>query len=301
MNIALFFITFLFTTVSGISLKKLNADLEAFMATADTADPSKIQELRNMVAQLISEGEGEEAAFTETRDIAQSVLDQKTSDLTDATAALDDAIAVQSAATTKKTNAIALEAQKRQTRADKFLIKEEKKGLLDEATATDEKEQLRLDNEKALFEQVDSMLVGVQVSDRRLLSSENADPAQVYEARQLIQNLIDAGEAERRELIANLAAAQQAFDTASDIFSLSVNDHILADGALQDAILELKDAVDVFDLRTSEHESAITDKQAADNDLAVKQTKLDDESARIASERLDLEMIDGLLVKLNDE
>jgi len=298
MKFGVFFIPLLIATVYSLPLKNLIKDPVALVASLSTADPDSVQKLKDYVAQLVAEGEAEEAAFTAIRDAAQAVLDQETTDLINAEAALLAAQDVHAAATDKEAAAVAVELAKRSDREAKLAIKQDKQALLDEAIETDKNEQERLNRERGLFEKIKQLLNGIKANGRRLLSSEKADPAQVDEARRLLDNLIEAGEVERQGVIDALNAAQDAFDIASEIHAASIPPHVLAEGALDDARLELADAVSVLALRTSQHASAVVDKQSATDDLAVKQQKLDDEAARIASEALDLEMISDLLEKL---
>jgi len=297
MNFVLLFAPLLFAVYS-MPLKNLIQDPSALIATLNTADPDSIQKLKDYVAQLVAEGEAEEAAFTQIRDDAQAVLDQESIDLTNAEVALAAAQGVHDAATDVHAAKAADELAKREVRASKLAIKQDKQRLLDEATETDKNEQDRLDRERGLFEKIKELLRGVKAGGRRLLSSENADPQQVDEALHLLDDLISAGEEERRNIIAALEFAQSEFDTASDVHAASVEVHTLAEGALDDAELELEEAKAVLALRTSQHASATDDKRVATEDLAAKQSKLDEESARIASEALDLEMISDLLNKL---
>merc|ERR1712080_511044 len=109
---------------------------------------------------------------------------------------------------------------------------------------------------------------------RHLLNAADADPAQVDSAIGLLDDLIAEGEVERQALIDAEAAAQTAFEVAEGIHAEAVAVHTLAEGALEDAKLEWAAA-----------------KHAALDNLNAHQDKLDLESARIASEKLDLEMI----------
>merc|ERR1712228_205377 len=113
--------------------------------------------------------------------------------------------------------------------------------------------------------------MGVEVG-RHLLSEADADPAQVDAALGLLDDLIAEGEVERQALIDAEAAAQTAYEVAKGIHAEAVAVHTLAEGALEDAKLEWADA-----------------KQEALDELNARQDKLDQESARIASEKLDLE------------
>jgi len=302
----LFFFVCLLVTVSSIplSLKNIANDIS-------DANPDTIKDLNDFVDQLVAEGEAEEAEFTRIRDDAQGVLDQESEDLANAETALEAAQAVEDAAVKKEAEKLSDELAKGAVRASKLQIKEGKKSVLDSATKFDASEQARLDKERALFEKVKGLLRSTRAEGRRLLNSDgvsqalalmaissSADPAQVDQALILLDDLIDAGEVERQNVIDALNKAQDEFDEASAIHADAVAVHTLAEGALASAQLEHEDASEVLALRTSEHAAAVADKQAAVDDLGVKQGVLDRESARIASEKLDLEMIRDLLAKL---
>jgi len=301
MNFLLFFIPLL-ATISSLPLALNNVA---------NADPNKIQDLNDFVDQLVAEGEAEEADFTKIRDDAQGALDVANSLLANADAALESAKAVNSAAIAKEAEKSADEIAKGQDRQTKLDIKKGKRSVLNAAINTDKTEQARLDKEKTLFQKVKGLLRSVKAEGRRLLSADSvnqalsllditsdADPTQVNEAIALLDDLIEAGEVERQGVIDALNKAQHEFDEASDIHADAVAVHTLAEGALASAQLEHQDAEKVLALRTDEQASADGVQVDAVNDLSVKQETLDRESARIASEKLDLEMIRDLLAKL---
>jgi len=298
----MFFIAILLATVSGLPLQKLIKDPASLVATLSSADPGAISELKDYIVQLIGEGEADEAMYTQNRDDAQGVFDGRSTDLEEAVAALQKATSFHDKATTKEAAASADELAKRSIRESKLVILKEKTSILKEAKSTNVNEQARLDREKALFNEIKGLLTKVKATvevGRHLLVDADADPAQVDAALGLLDDLIAEGEVERQALIEAQKVAQQAYEVANGIHDNAVAVHTLAEGALEDAQIEWREAKDVLDLRTVEHHSATTAKQAALDSLNAHQTKLEEESARIASEKLDLEMINDLLDRLD--
>jgi hypothetical protein len=295
------FFSALLAIASALPLSHLIKDPKTLMATLANADPGAVDQLQEYVDTLIKEGEADEAMYTQNRDDAQAAFDGRTADLEAADAALKAAKQVHEEKTAKEAAAAADELSKRSIRKSKRGILNEKTSFLDEAKETNINEQARLDREKALFNEIKGLLTRVRANvevGRHLLSEADADPAQVDAALGLLNDLIAEGEVERQALIDAEAAAQTAFEVAKGIHAEAVAVHTLAEGALEDAKLEWRDAKAVLDLRTQEHRDATAAKQAALDNLNAHQDKLDQESARIASEKLDLEMIRDLLARL---
>jgi len=301
MKFLLFFIPLLATVTS----------LPLALKDVANANPDTIQALNDFVDELVAEGEAEEADFTKIRDDKQAALDEANILLANAEAALETAKGVQAAAEAKEADKSVDELSKRQDRASKLAVKQGKKSVLDSAINTDKTEQARLDKERSLFEKVKGLLRSVRAEGRRLLNADSvnqalaflditsdADPTQVNEALSLLDDLIDAGEVERQGVIDALNKAQEEFDEASDIHAAAVQVHTLAEGALVAAQLEHTSAKNVLSLRTASHEAANAHQIFSAGELSVAQGVLDKESARIASEKLDLEMIRDLLAKL---
>jgi hypothetical protein len=297
----LFFIPLLLAVVSGLPLDKLIKDPASLVATLQNVDPLAIEELQKYVVQLVAEGEADEAMYTQNRDDAKTDAGVKTDELAAALAALNTARDIHDAATNKEADASADEQSKKAVRAAKLGILNEKKAVLAEAKETNKNEQARLNREKSLFEEIKGLLTKVKATvevGRHLLVDEDADPAQVETALKLLDDLIAEGETERQAVIDAEAAAQSAHDAARSVWANAVEIHTLAEGALADAQLEWQDAKDVLDLRTEEHATATENKNDADAHLAAEEIKLSEESKRIASEKIDLEVIASLLAKL---
>jgi len=297
----LFFIAILFAAVSGLPLAKLVQDPASLLAALENVDPDSIARLEEYVVQLIAEGVSDEAMYTNKRNAAQTDLDLKTANLADALTALKNAQDIHAKAATKEAGAAADELQKGKDRASKLTILNGKKAVLAEAKTTNKNEQGRLNREKSLFQEIKGLLTKVKATveiGRHLLAEEDADPNQVAAAIKLLNDLIAAGEVERQDVIDAQAAAQEETDTATSVYGKAVEVHTLAEGALEDAQLELANAKKVELLRTNEHETATAEKEAAVTSLDAAQAKLETESERIASEKIDLEQISFLLKKL---
>jgi len=297
----LFFIPLLLAVVSGLPLEKLMKDPASLIQNLESVDPNAIAELQDYVVQLIKEGVRDEAMYTQNRDDAIVAANNADAALADALSALNSAKAIHEAATSKEADKKADMDAKGKVRAEKLGILNEKKAVLAEAKTTNKNEQARLNREKALFEEIKGLLTKVKATvevGRHLLAEEEADPAQVESALKLLDDLIAEGETEREKVIAAEAAAQAAHDAAASVWGNAVEIHTLAEGAYEDAHLEWEDAKNVLDLRTAEHNTATTNKNDADDHLAGEETKLSEESKRIASEKIDLEVIASLLNKL---
>jgi len=295
------FFSALLAIASALPLSHLIKDPKTLMATLANADPGAVAQLNEYVDTLIKEGEADEAMYTKNRDDAQALFDARTADLEAADAALKTAKEIHEEKTAKEAAAASDELAKRAIRQAKLDILNEKISILDQAKETNTNEQARLDREKKLFNEIKGLLTKVRANvevGRHLLNAADADPAQVDAAMGLLDDLIAEGEVERQALIDAEAAAQTAFEVADGIHNEAVAVHTLAEGALEDAKLEWADAKAVLDLRTDEHHAATDAKQAALDNLNAHQDKLDLESARIASEKLDLEMIRDLLARL---
>jgi len=328
MQLSLFFISLL-ATVSGLPVALHPKNL---VAAVEDVDPNAIETLKDYVDQLIQEGKDEIADLTQVKVDAEAALQSATEALELAESHLEDA-------TTKHDEKVRIESdkanderEKGQIRAEKEGIKNAKKSVLDGAKSFEASEQTRLNNEKALFEKVKELLVGVRAADRRLLSSgaltealallketlmqksdslgpalallqftsnAKSDPAQVDKALGLLDDLIAAGEKERQDAVAALNLAQSEYDEASRVLAGAVEVHTLARGALEDARICLKDALDVLNLRKGEHTAAIGVKSDATDDLEDKSDTLDSRTKKLQSEEIDLDTIKTLLAKLD--
>lgn len=297
-------------TVTALPLNQLVK--QELLQSFEKVDPTAVKKLQDYVDQLIQEGQDDVAKYTQIRDDAQDVFEQATKIRADAKSELDDATAHHTDTVNIETAAVATEKSTKADRANKLSIKNNKQAILDGAIENDRVEQIRLDKEKALFEKVKGLLNDIKAEGRRLLNAEsdiagimslinigsNADPEQVRQANELLDQLIAQGEDERREVIAAKDKAQSEFDTASQIHAASVDAHVNALGALEIATRERVKAKSQLDFRTNEHNKAVDRFNTAQKDLGTKQGTLDSESARIADEEQDLKKIRELLKTL---
>jgi len=306
------FLVYLFViTVTAVPLDHtLNKGL---LQSFTDANPKAVQELKDYVVGLIQDGHDDIAKYTSIRDDAQDVFENRTVARDDAKSELDKATAHRAQTVKVENEAITNEKTLKEHRAAQLKVKNDKKAVLDTATETDRVQQIRLDKEKALFEKVKGLLNGIKAEGRRLLDAEsdiapilalinvgaNADPEQVKEANELLDQLIAEGEKERQSYIDALAKAQAEFDEASSLHSKAVDEHVKAMGALERAIDQRIAATKELDFRTDAHNKAVDRFNAAEQDLKTKQDTLDKESARIQGEELDLNRIMDLLKKLD--
>merc|ERR1712165_69285 len=123
----------------------------------------------------------------------------------------------------------------------------------------------------------------------------NADPDAVNHVKDLVQALIDAGEAERNVATQSRDDAQAAFDSASGNLDTATNEHTTVAGELSNA----QDEVARLTALKAEHLTAQNDAQsafdAASAALDEAETWLSDETVRIDGERATLIEIRGLL------
>jgi len=307
----LFLVYLSLVTVTAIPLD--HALNKGLLQSFTDANPKVVKDLKDYVVGLIEDGRSDIASYTSIRDNAQEVFENRTISRKDAKKELDNAAAHHADTIKIENAAIAHEEETKEDRAAKLKIKNDKKAVLDTATETDRVQQIRLNKEKALFEKVKGLLNGIKAESRRLLDAEsdiapilalinvgaNADPEQVKQANELLDQLIAEGETERQSYIDALAKAQAEFDEASDIHASATAVHVKAMGALERAIDARIAAKAELDFRTDAHSKAVERFEEAEQDLKTKQNTLDTESARIQGEELDLNRIMDLLNKLD--
>jgi len=233
-------VSLFFAAVIGLPIKHVDT---AFMSQEGAAD-----ELLKMIEQLRDDN-------TEAMDKATTAATDAAAELTAADSALDDAIFAEDTALGNWEEGVSSLKNKEAVAAGKTAVEKDARNTRDladsEATKAAqilESETVRLDEEKQTLEDVVDLITtlaesaALQVSDsskRNLLSIvdlsslANADPTAVEEVKQLLLDLIDAGEAERAKAVENRDSTKAAFESASAKWKVTYDELAVALGEVK--------------------------------------------------------------------
>jgi len=312
----LFFISFFAVAAQGTYVPaNLFKDPVAFVSSLADANPATIQKMVDMVNELIDEGQAEKATAIAAHEDAEADYNSAVaehSDATDAHAIAAGNAAVQTDIFNDKTEA---ESRTAAIRADRFAILAASQADFDKKDAIMKAEIIRLDDEKAILDQIvvllEKLLPGVSfiqgqlvVTDyiygRALLSNEDAAPEAIQNVVDKINAMIGVGEGERAHAISEQANAKKKLEDDTVAHEIAVEDHTKAAGELGQATKELKRLEAILSVKTDELNEALAvmnDKEAIMNE---KKTFMDAEVVRLDEEDATLKTVLDLLNNINN-
>jgi len=313
MNFIFFFVGLLSFLNSEAAINPIQ-NPSLFISSLTNANPATIQKMKDMVGELIEEGEAERTSIIATHDAAIARFDTAVTAQADASAAnnvaagnvqnaqnlVDDLTEKESFASDKRANALATLNAKTidSDNKAKFRASEEK----------------RLDSEKALLqtvlEKLETLLPGVELIEgrltivdyivgRSLLSQSNADRDAVKKIVDKINAMVGVGESERSTAIKNDNDAVAALEVATAANEAAIAEHQAVAGQLGSAEAELTRLTSIFEVKTSELQEADDELASATTDLANKKQIRETEEARLNSEKSTLEEVAAALDRLS--
>jgi len=233
-------ISLFFAAVIGLPIKHVDT---AFMSQEGATD-----DLLDMIEQLRTDN-------TNALATATAAATDAAEKLTAADSALDDAIFAEDTALGNYEEGVSSLKNKEAVAAGKTAVERDARNTRDladseaaKAAQILESETVRLDEERSTLEDVVDLITtlaesaALQVSDsskRNLLSIvdlsslANADPTAVEEVKQLLLDLIDAGEAERAKAVENRDSTQAALDSASAKWKVTYDELAVALGEVK--------------------------------------------------------------------
>jgi len=233
-------ISLFFAAVIGLPIKHVDT---AFMSQEGATD-----DLLDMIEQLRTDN-------TNALATATAAATDAAEKLTAADSALDAAIFAEDTALGNYEEGVSSLKNKEAVAAGKTAVERDARNTRDladseaaKAAQILESETVRLDEERSTLEDVVDLITtlaesaALQVSDsskRNLLSIvdlsslANADPTAVEEVKQLLLDLIDAGEAERAKAVENRDSTQAALDSASAKWKVTYDELAVALGEVK--------------------------------------------------------------------
>jgi len=307
-----FFIFIALIALSNATLMPILKNPEEFIASMVDANPATLNKMKEMVKDLIDQGEAERAVLIDAHEAAIARHNTAVSEQAAAEEAKNIAGGNKQTALNDRDEAAGIEATAKAKKEDAL-------NTLNAATAHAASmaqirtaEVIRLDAEKALMEQVlvklETLLPGVDLLEgkltvvdfivgRRLLatSEEMADRDAVQRVVDKINLLVGTGEMERKHAIRNDEDAAEALVVATDAHDVAVAEHQTAAGHLGAAEAEFDKMSGIFRVKCEEKDEADAELAAATSDLADKKANRETEEARLNSEKSTLEQVDALL------
>lgn len=306
MGFSMFLVSVLLVTVSGIALDKSSMvtkmfeNPEAFAATFQNANPEQIQTVIDMISDLINTGNEEKDTAISEFNTAKEASDAADTAADAAQQAEWLALGQHETAEEKVNTAQALvstaktqetEAQNAKNTAE--TAKTDAQDDFDYGTIQIEKEKEALLGIKTVLQDMAS-----KSTRRRLLSMVKVDPASLESIDVIIDELLEAGEAERVNLENALKLAKVAFAEADDDFKLKVAAKLQADTDLSGK-QEIEIAAKLTaDDATAKKVDADKTKEIANADLEAKTATKDEVSTRVDEENTTLGEVRQMLVDL---
>lgn len=302
----LFIISLLFATALGSSPVELFTESAAFLATLDTADPTVVKQMIDLIDQLRIDGVNAEknavataAAAKKAYDSATDHHDLKTNELNAASTALTNAVAARNALQTKeeRERAVLVAAATELKEAEANALK--RQAFLNKVSARVAKEQKAFDQ---VLQLLDEIIVpkNLLTLKRSLLAFDldSADPDAVKAVKDQVKALKKAAAKEVTDATAVNEAAKKRLSAAEKAHGAADKAHNLTSGQLTKAISKAKEA-------QKKYNNAVTAELLARNAEAAAKTQfeLDDafktkEIARVAAEDKSLVEAKALLETL---
>lgn len=305
MNI-LCIVSFLFAAVCGLPIQPMKES----MSFVDTTQEGAADDILAMIAKLRGDNENAMAHATTSLDAAQKENDDTNDALGRATNAEDQALGDLEEGEKwlvilqgKAAGAQAVEEQAQDKLDDHTDVANQAASFL--ASETE-----RLDDEKATLEEVVELIdtlaasAALQVSNRQLLSIvdlsslANADPAAVAEVKQLLLDLIQAGEDERASATQDDADAKAQLAETQSEYKKAYDELANALGKVDFQVETNAELKTIGDNAVAAKNAALVAHQNAAQVLANAQTHFDDETARVESEEDTFTKVEALMATL---
>jgi len=310
-----FFIFIALIAVSNASLMPILKNPKEFIASMVDANPATLNKMKEMVKDLIEQGEAERVVVIDAHNAATERFNTATEEQAAAEEAKNTAGGNKQRALNEKNHLAAIEATARAKKADALNTLNAATALAASMKDIRIAEVIRLDAEKALMEQVlvklETLLPGVDLLEgkltvvdfivgRRLLatSEEMADRDAVQRVVDKINLLVGTGEMERKHAIRNDEDAAAALELATELHNTAVSEHQTAAGELGAAEAKFTKLSGIFRVKCEEKDDADAELADATADLATKKANRESEEARLNSEKATLEQVDDLLDNL---
>lgn len=307
-----FFIFIALIALSNAALMPILKNPEEFIASMVDANPATLNKMKEMVKDLIEQGEAERVVVIEAHNAATARFNTATSEQAAAEEAKNIAGGNKQNALNDKNAKASVEDTARAKKADALNVLNAATAHAASMASIRTAEVIRLDAEKALMEQVlvklETLLPGVDLLEgkltvvdfivgRRLLatSEEMADRDAVQRVVDKINLLVGTGEMERKHAIRNDEDAAEALVVATTAHDVAVAEHQTAAGQLGAAEAEFDKMSGIFRVKCEEKDTADAELADATSDLAAKKANRESEEARLNSEKATLEQVDGLL------
>jgi len=307
-------ISFLSLSISNAAISSIFQDPSSFISSLTDANPATIQKMKDMVADLIVEGEEERKSIIATHETAQARFDAAVS----AQSAASAAHSIAAGNVKNQDNVVAdlteKEAFATAKRAAALQDMNTKKKDSENKADIRESEIVRLDSEKAVLqtvlEKLETLLPGVELIEgrltvtdyivgRSLLSDTTADRDAVQKIVNKINAMVGVGESQRSTAIKNDEDALAAFKSAVTAHDNAVAEHQAAAGKLASAEAELERLSGVLSVKVAELKEADEELASATTDLAEKKTIRENEEIRLDSEKDTLEQVQAALDRLS--
>jgi len=294
-------------------VEKIFLDPVAFAQSFENASPSAVNAVIDMVEDLIAEGNGKKASIIQAHEdaVAASAV---------ALDALNVALSILEVATGERLEADAeverlqsVLQQKQSAESDAVGNKNAAKTALDNAQAWMDSEVARVDGEKASLEEVQEILANLPEGfRRRLLSSHGSlmpvamiasmsstDPNAVQEVVDLVQALIDAGEAQRADVTGARDDASVELEDRTGAWKHAVSETVAAQDALAagegvaSQLLGVETAKEsIHNDKTAIHNAAVTDEEEKEAIRTEQVPILDHENEQLHNV---VDILEGLL------
>lgn len=284
-------------------------DPAAFVAGLVDANPATIKKMEDMVNDLIAAGQQEKAARIDEYNTAVDEHDVATTEFNDAVAGEQKAAGDAAVQTSIWEDKTAKEAEAADILTDRTNILAAAQSAFDIADSFMNSEIIRISQERVYLDKVvpllESLLPGVSliegkltvvdyiVSGRSLLGMDMAAPEAVQRIVDKVNALIGAGEAQRKKVIREQAAAQGSLTTATDNHAAATEAHNVAAGELGQSKNELDRLTGILHVKDQELQDATAT-------LAVKLEVMNSRKATMDAEVARLDEEDGVMHQVLD-
>jgi len=263
-------------------VEKIFLDPVAFAQSFENASPSAVNAVIDMVEDLIAEGNGKKAAIIKAHEDAVAASATALDALNVALDILETATGERIEADDEVTRLAGVLQQKQSAEADAVSNKNAAQTALNNAQAWMDSEVSRVDGEKAALEEVLQILADLPEGfRRRLLSSHGSlmpvgmiaamsstDPEAVQQVVDLVQALIDAGEAVRADVTGARDGAASDLEDRTGAWKHAVSETVAAQDALAagegvaSQLLGVENSkVAIHNDKTAIHDAAVVDEE----------------------------------------
>jgi len=294
-------------------VEKIFLDPVAFAQSFENASPSAVNAVIDMVEDLIAEGNGKKAAIIKAHEDAVAASATALDALNVALDILETATGERIEADDEVTRLAGVLQQKQSAEADAVSNKNAAQTALNNAQAWMDSEVSRVDGEKAALEEVLQILADLPEGfRRRLLSSHGSlmpvgmiaamsstDPEAVQQVVDLVQALIDAGEAVRADVTGARDGAASDLEDRTGAWKHAVSETVAAQDALAagegvaSQLLGVENSkVAIHNDKTAIHDAAVVDEEEKEAIRNEQVPILDHENEQLHNV---VEILEGLL------